>query len=72
PANPFTVIQAPEVNRQVSNVKFTWFKNEEEIGTGYRINLPVQEGENRFTVQVVDLQVEQSLPVETEIVIITE
>jgi hypothetical protein len=72
PANPFTVIQAPEVNREVSNVKFTWLKNGDEIGTGYRINLPVQKGENRFTLRVVDLQVEQSSPVETEIIIITE
>ncbi|MEQ8525284.1 PKD domain-containing protein [Gracilimonas sp.] len=72
PANPFTVIRAPEVNRDVSQVKFTWLRDGEEVGVGYRINLPVQKGENRFTVRVRDLQVKQSSPVETEMVIITE
>jgi len=72
PANPYTVIRAPEVNRDISRVKFTWFKDDQEIGSGYRINLPVQQGENRFRVQVMDLQVKQSSPVETELVVITE
>ncbi|WP_428236672.1 PKD domain-containing protein [Gracilimonas sp.] len=72
PANPFTVIRAPEVNREVSQVKFTWLRDGEEIGVGYRISLPVQKGENRFRVRVRDLQVKQSSPVETEMVIITE
>ncbi|WP_421774378.1 PKD domain-containing protein [Gracilimonas sp.] len=72
PANPVTVIRAPEVNREVSQVKFTWLKDGEEIGVGYRISLPVQQGENRFRVRVRDLQVKQSSPVETEMVIITE
>ncbi|MEX0844466.1 MAG: PKD domain-containing protein [Balneolaceae bacterium] len=72
PANPHTVITAPEVNREIPEVNYTWFKDGEEIGSGVRINLSIQEGENRFKVRVKDLFVKQTKPIETELKVIAE
>lgn len=72
PANPFTVIMAPKVNREVSEVNYTWLKDGREIGSGVRVNLPIQEGDNRITVRVKDLNVAQSEPLETELKVIAE
>lgn len=72
PANPTTILKAPEVNRELSSVAYTWLQNGQVIGEGVYQEVSLIEGENRFTVRVTDLQVEQSSPVETEMIIITE
>lgn len=72
PANPTTVVMAPEVNREISEVTYTWLKNGEDIGTGVRINLPVQKGANRIKVRVKDLYVAQSEPIETKLNVVAE
>ncbi len=63
---------APEVNRDISEVTYTWLKDGEEIGTGVRINLPIQEGANRMVVRIKDLYVAQSKPIEMELKVIAE
>lgn len=72
PANPYTVVMAPDVNREISEVTYTWLKDGEEIGTGVRINLPIEEGINRLVVRIKDLYVAQSSPVEMELKVIAE
>ncbi|MBD3615986.1 MAG: PKD domain-containing protein [Gracilimonas sp.] len=72
PVNPSTILDAPEVNRKTSEVKYTWFQNEEIIGYGAQQELPLAQGENRFSIQVEDLRVAHSTPAEAEIIIITE
>lgn len=72
PINPQTILDAPQVNRNTSEVKYTWFQNGEMIGFGAQQEVPLKKGENRFTVLIEDLRVAHSEPIETEIVIITE
>ncbi|MEX2478835.1 MAG: PKD domain-containing protein [Gracilimonas sp.] len=72
PINPKTILDAPEVNRNTSEVKYTWFQNGEVIGFGAQQEVPLKEGENRFTVLVEDLRVENSAPVEIDLIVITE
>ena len=72
PINPKTILDAPEVNRKTSEVKYTWFQNGEMIGFGAQQEVPLKEGENKFTIRVEDLRVADSEPIETEVVIITE
>lgn len=72
PANPTTILEAPRVNRELGKVRYTWLQNEEIIGEGLQQEVQLEKGENRFTIRVQDLQVEQSSPVETEMIIITE
>lgn len=72
PINPKTILDAPEVNRNTSEVKYTWFQNGEMIGFGAQQEVPLKEGENRFTVMIEDLRVAHSEPVEIELVVITE
>lgn len=72
PINPKTILDAPEINRNTSEVKYTWFQDDKMIGFGAQQEVPLKKGENKFTVLIEDLRVAYSEPIETEIVIITE
>ncbi len=72
PANPSAIIKAPLVNRELSSVKYIWQQQSKTMGEGLQQELPLVEGENRFTIQATDLQVEQSKPVKIELIVITD
>lgn len=72
PVNPRIILDAPEINRNTSEVKYTWFQDGEVIGFGAQQEVPLKEGENRFTVMIEDLRVAYSEPIETELIVISE
>jgi PKD repeat protein len=72
PANPSAIIKAPLVNREPASVKYIWQQQGKTLGEGIQQELPLTAGENRFTVQVTDLQVEQSKPITVELIVITD
>lgn len=72
PANPLAIVEAPAVNRDPANVQYIWKQNNDVIGQGIRQEVSLNEGENRFIIEVKDLNVEQSEPIETELLVITE
>ncbi len=72
PANPTLILNAPAVNRDATDVIYTWRQRGQTIGTGKQIGVTLVKGENRFTVQVLDEKVARSAPITTDLVIITE
>lgn len=72
PANPSMILKAPSVNRDASDVLFTWKQRGSTIGTGKQIGVTLVKGENRFTIQVSDQRVARSTPITVDLVIITE
>jgi PKD repeat protein len=72
PANPSITLSAPEVNRDAEHrVMLTWKKNGERIAAGRTVRLPIEKGENRFTLTARDNHVAGSQPVEIPVVITT-
>tara|TARA_R110002096_G_scaffold52042_5_gene135757 strand:+ start:7118 stop:11836 length:4719 start_codon:yes stop_codon:yes gene_type:complete len=72
PANPSFILSAPEVNRDLSDVSYTWKQRGQVIGEGLQMGVKLIKGENRFTVEVVDNAILQSKPITIDIVIVTE
>ncbi len=72
PANPGVILTAPAVNREAHEVEYVWKQRGEVIGTGPRLGANLIRGENRFTVEVRDKQVAGSVPIEVDLVIVTE
>ena len=72
PANPSLILKAPSVNREDSDVIYTWKQRGNTIGTGKQIGVQLVKGENRFTVQVADQRVARSSPISIDVVIIAE
>ncbi|HVN47396.1 MAG TPA: PKD domain-containing protein [Bacteroidota bacterium] len=55
PANPTTVLTAPNVNRpDTRKVKFEWRSGSTLIGSGKVVEVPLKAGKNIFTVQAID------------------
>jgi PKD repeat protein len=72
PANPSFILRAPNVNRESTDVVYTWKQRGKTIGTGQQLGVVLVKGENRFTVQVSDEKVARSTPISIDIIIITE
>jgi PKD repeat protein len=72
PANPSVILKAPSVNRDDSDVIYTWRQRGSTIGTGKQIGVQLVKGENRFTIQVTDQRVARSSPISVDLVIIAE
>ncbi|MCR9131878.1 MAG: PKD domain-containing protein [bacterium] len=72
PTNPTTILTAPKVNRQTSDVKIEWKRNGEVIGQGLQISPELIRGQNRFTVEVTDLKVAQSRPITVDLIVTTQ
>lgn len=72
PANPSIILAAPTVNRDLSEVSYTWKQRGQVIGEGLQIGTKLIKGENRFTITVNDNAVLQSKPISIDIVIVTE
>ena len=72
PVNPTAVLKAPEVNRPVSDVQIIWKQGGQEIGRGSQISPRLIRGQNRFTIEVSDLKVEQSKPVTIDLIVTTQ
>ncbi len=70
PANPSVTVTAPEVNRdQDRRVIITWNKDGQRIAAGRTVRLPVEQGENHFTISARDNHVAGSEAVEIPVVI---
>ncbi len=69
PANPKALLVAPSVNREISDVLYTWKRNGRIIGYGKRIEVPVSQGQNLFIVEVNDQKVAYSQPVSANITV---
>jgi len=72
PTNPTTVLTAPSTNRSTSGVSIVWSQNGEEIGRGLQISPSLIRGQNRFTVQITDLKVAQSRPIQVDLIVTTQ
>lgn len=72
PANPTFIAKAPQVNRNLNEVSYQWFRDGEKLGEGIQLSVTLQQGINRFTVKVIDKEAEQSDSTSTEIVISAE
>ncbi len=72
PTNPTTVLTAPKFNRPVADVNIVWRQNGEEIGRGLQISPRLIQGQNRFTVEIEDLKVEQSRPIRADVIVTTQ
>ncbi|MEP1150704.1 MAG: PKD domain-containing protein [Balneola sp.] len=72
PANPSIILNAPSVNRDATDVLYTWKQRGQTLGTGKQIGVQLVKGENRFTVQVTDQRVARSTPISVDVIIITE
>lgn len=72
PVNPTSILKAPSINRPLGEVQIIWKKAGEEIGRGLQISPKLIRGQNRFTIEVTDLNVEQSNPVEIDLVVTTQ
>ncbi len=72
PVNPTTVIKVPAINRPLSDVQVVWKQAGEEIGRGVQISPRLIRGQNRFTVEVTDLKVDQSRPISVDVIITTQ
>ncbi len=73
PANPTVILSAPKVNRPDSNkVIYKWTKGKQVLGFGNRLEVPLQKGQNVFTVEASEEDVEGSTPTSMEITVITE
>ncbi len=70
PVNPGITLTAPELNRDEDRrVLITWKRNGERIAAGRTVRLPLEKGENRFTLTASDNYVAGSRPVEIPVVI---
>jgi len=70
PVNPAITITAPELNRdEDQRVLLTWTQNGERIAAGRNVRLPVEPGENQFTLTARDNHVAGSNPVEIPVLI---
>ena len=70
PVNPAITIAAPELNRDEGHrVLITWKQNGERIAAGRNVRLPLERGENQFTLTARDNHVAGSNPVEIPVVI---
>lgn len=72
PTNPTTILTAPSFNRPVSDVNIVWRQNGEEIGRGLQISPTLIRGQNRFSIEVVDLKVAQSRPIRVDLIVTTQ
>ncbi len=72
PANPTTVLKAPAVNRKISEIDIIWKQGGQEIGRGLQISPTLIRGQNRFTIEVTDLNVAQSSPVSVDLIVTTQ
>ncbi len=72
PVNPTAVLKAPAVNRPSSEVQIIWKQGGQEIGRGTQISPRLIRGQNRFTIEVSDLKVEQSRPVSIDLIVTTQ
>ncbi len=72
PVNPTTVIKVPAINRSLSDVQVIWKQSGQEIGRGTQISPRLIRGQNRFTVEVTDLKVDQSRPISVDVIITTQ
>lgn len=72
PANPSFILKAPSVNRDATDVLYTWKQRGQTVGTGKQVSLQLLKGENRFTIQVTDQRVARSTPINVDVIIITE
>ena len=71
PANPSVTVTAPEVNRnQEQRVIMTWKKDGHHIAAGRTVRLPVEQGENHFTLTARDNHVTGSEAAEIPVLII--
>jgi PKD repeat protein len=70
--NPTTILIAPKVNREASSVEYIWKKGTQVIGRGIQISPTLVRGQNRFTVEVRDLNVAQSTPVSVDVIVTTQ
>lgn len=70
PVNPVISITAPELNRDEDHrVLLTWKQNGDRIAAGRNVRLPLEPGENQFTLTARDNHVAGSNPVEIPVVI---
>jgi hypothetical protein len=70
-ANPFIEVQAPTLNRDVSEPHLlVWTQNGRIVGHGKSVKLRIQEGVNRFELQASDQQVFGSTPIRIPVEII--
>tara|TARA_Y100001935_G_scaffold251458_1_gene253426 strand:+ start:54277 stop:58992 length:4716 start_codon:yes stop_codon:yes gene_type:complete len=72
PANPITILTAPAVNRDPSDVEYIWKKSGKEIGRGMQISSQLNKGLNKYTIEVYDLNVAQSKPITVDLIITAE
>lgn len=73
PANPTTILTAPSVNRPDEwKVIYKWTKGKQVLGFGKTLEVPLQRGENVFTVEAHEEGVEGSTAVTTDIIVTTE
>lgn len=73
PANPTVILSAPKVNRPDSNkVINKWSKGKQVLGFGNRLEVLLRKGKNVFTVEASEEGVEGSLPISTNITVITK
>lgn len=72
PTNPTAVLKAPSFNRKVSDVQIIWKKAGIEIGRGLQISPTLIRGQNRFTVEITDLKVNQSRPITVDLIVTTQ
>ncbi|MEO1022543.1 MAG: PKD domain-containing protein [Bacteroidota bacterium] len=69
PVNPTTIVSAPGVNRAGNEVQYTWKQDGRVLGLGTQLQVELIRGPNRFVVEVIDLNVDQSVPASVEIVV---
>ncbi|MGB0347379.1 MAG: hypothetical protein ACPGGA_07830, partial [Balneolaceae bacterium] len=72
PTNPTTILTAPSFNRPISDVNIVWRQNGEEIGRGLQISPTLIRGQNRFSIEVVDMKVAQSRPIRVDLIVTTQ
>lgn len=72
PANPKTILTAPNVNRAGPDVLYTWKLNGEIIGYGKLIEVPINQGVNSFSIEVSDQKVASSTPIQAVVNIIAQ
>ena len=73
PSNPAIVLTAPKLNRPADQpIKIEWFSGQMIIGYGNFLEVPLRRGNNVFRVRANDQNVKNSLPCETNVVILCE
>jgi hypothetical protein len=72
PVNPTTVLKAPAINRNPSDVEITWKQAGQVIGKGLQISPKLIRGQNRFTIEITDLKVAQSRSVSVDLIVTTQ